>query len=287
MGRCLLIALVVSVFCCDLAQAARGKGVYPWLKRAASPKSRLSRRIRPPQGFRRVAVKRRSFAAWLRGLPLLPKGALVHLYNGQRKAEQQHHTAVVDLDVGRRDLQQCADAVMRLWGEYHWSRRRQSQLSFRFLSGHWYPWKRWARGHRRRFRRGRFGGWYKRRKANTSYRNFQRYLRYAMSWTNTSALVRQWKRIPIRSARAGDVLLVGWRRGSPGHAVLILDQVQNKRGQKLFLLGQSYMPAQQFHILKAPGQATSPWFRFPTRGKIVTPEWTFTTKQVYRLRNRR
>jgi hypothetical protein len=38
----------------------------------------------------------------------------VLLYNGAPKFRQDVHAAVIDIDVGTRDLQQCADATMRL-----------------------------------------------------------------------------------------------------------------------------------------------------------------------------
>ena len=69
-------------------------------------------------GLTRVAVAPGSFGDWLRHLPLLPPGAPVHLFDGRLKPRQDVHAAVVDLDVGTRDLQQCADAVMRLRAEY-------------------------------------------------------------------------------------------------------------------------------------------------------------------------
>src|SRR5690242_16861327 len=78
----------------------------------------LATRFLPPAGAHRVAVAPGTFAEWLRRLPLLPRGTKVHLYNGAEKPRQDVHAAVVDLDVGTRDLQQCADAVMRLRAEY-------------------------------------------------------------------------------------------------------------------------------------------------------------------------
>jgi len=34
---------------------------------------------------------------------------------------------------------------------------------------------------------------------------------------------------------------------------------ENSLGEKQFLLGQSYMPAQEMHILKSPNDESSPW----------------------------
>src|SRR5262249_35643398 len=83
---------------------------------------RLAARFAPPSGASRVALAPDSFGAFLRALPLLPVGTKVHLYDGSLKARQDVHAAVVDLDVPPRDLQQCADAIMRLWAEYRYAR---------------------------------------------------------------------------------------------------------------------------------------------------------------------
>ena len=75
-----------------------------------------------------------------------------------------------------------------------------------------------------------------------------------------------------KDIRMGDVLIQG---GSPGHAMLIVDIVENNNGQKLFLLAQSYMPAQDIHIVMNPAETDlSPWF-LSKEGAVLTPEWAF------------
>src|SRR6218665_178470 len=69
----------------------------------------IEQRIAVPAGYKRVEVKTGSFGDWLRHLPLKPGRPEVHLYNGKLKADQNVHHAVVDIDVGATDLQQCAD----------------------------------------------------------------------------------------------------------------------------------------------------------------------------------
>ena len=79
---------------------------------------RLADRIAPPSGYVRETCSDNSFTTYLRNLPLLPKGSKVLLYNGKEKANQAAVFAVVDMEIGNRDLQQCADAVIRLRAEY-------------------------------------------------------------------------------------------------------------------------------------------------------------------------
>ncbi|MCB9643149.1 MAG: hypothetical protein H6728_08745 [Myxococcales bacterium] len=276
----LLVGLVLA-----WSPKVQARPLFPWLTPSDQRSQRLSQRFAPPRGYKRVPLRRGSFAWWLRRLPLLPKGSPVMLHDGSRKGRQDVHAAVIQIDIGQRDLQQCADAVMRVWGEYLWSRNMARLADFHFASGQRNPWLWWSRGDRIRLRdRGRRVVW-KRRVArpDRSYQNYQRYLRFVMAWANTSSLVRQLRRVPISQAQPGDLFLQGWRGGQPGHAVLILDVVRDARGRKRFLLAQSYMPAQSFHVLKAPRQRHSPWYRFPKKGDIETPEWTFTTKDLFRL----
>ena len=59
--------------------------------------------ILPPTGYTREVCDEHSFAAYLRQLPLLPKGSKVLLYNGQEKRNQAAAFAVVDMEIGNRD----------------------------------------------------------------------------------------------------------------------------------------------------------------------------------------
>ena len=70
----------------------------------------------------------------------------------------------------------------------------------------------------------------------------------------------------------GDVFVEG---GFPGHAVIVLDVAENAHGERLFLLAQSYMPAQDMHVLRAPGCQHKPWYSAAFKGNLETPEWTF------------
>ncbi len=260
--------------------------LFPWKTQASiQRRAGLVQRFPAPRGSKRPMLRRGSFAWWLRRLPLLPPDAPVMLFNGQKKQRQDVHAAVVDIDIGKRDLQQCADAVMRLWGEYLWSRKLAHLTDFHFLSGVRIPWVWWSRGDRIRLLEGGQKVMWRRGVArkNTSYANFQRYLRFAMAWANTSSLARQLRSVPIQDAQPGDLLLQGWRGDRYGHAVLLLDVAVDKQGRKHFLLGQSYMPAQSFHVLRNPNRPRSAWFTFPIRGMIETPEWTFSTRDLFRL----
>jgi len=80
----------------------------------------------------------------------------------------------------------------------------------------------------------------------------------------------------------GDVLIQG---GYPGHAVLVLDVAAGKDGRRWLLLGQSYMPAQDFHVLVNPATPSSPWYDAAALATgLKTPEWRpFTRRDVRRF----
>jgi hypothetical protein len=65
--------------------------------------------------------------------------------------------------------------------------------------------------------------------------------------------------------------------GNPyGHAVTVVDVAENEKGERIFLIAQSYMPAQEIHVLvNENNSAVSPWYYFKDEIQLETPEWTF------------
>ena len=120
---------------------------YPWLSQASVTET-LASRIPVPPGFERESVSSGSFAEWLRNLPIKKGRPPVYLYNGLLKANQNAHAAVVDIDTGNKDLQQCADAVIRLRAEYLYSKHDIAGIHFDFTSGDTAHFKKWAEGFR-------------------------------------------------------------------------------------------------------------------------------------------
>jgi hypothetical protein len=234
---------------------------YAWRSPAtAAPAGTLAERIAPPPDFERVAVAPESWAAWLRGLPLKPAGSPVLLYTGAPKQRQDVHAAVIDIDVGNRDLQQCADAIMRLRGEWLFAAGRTRDIGFNYTDG-----KRRAFASRRQ----------------TDYAAFRKYMTLVFAYAGTYSLERELKSAPLSDMQIGDVFIKG---GFPGHAVLVADMaVNNDTGEKRFLLIQSYMPAQEMHVLRNPAVPDgSPWYPADGTGPLVTPEWTFAAGSLRR-----
>ena len=208
-----------------------------------------------PKGFERPPVDPGSFAAWLRNVRL-KKDKTVYLFNGQPKYNQSAQFAVLDMSVGDKDLQQCADAVMRLRAEYLFEKKTFDQIVFYDNSNVSY----------------RFSAPYTRE-------NFTAYLSRVFGMCGSASLSKHLA--PVHSfgdIQAGDVLIRG---GFPGHAVMVMDMAVDSSGRKIYLLAQSYMPAQNIHVLKNPlYDFLSPWYLVNGRELIQTPEYTFYATEL-------
>ncbi|MCP4132387.1 MAG: DUF4846 domain-containing protein [bacterium] len=236
-----------------------------------------------PAGYTRVPVKKGSYGAWLRSVPLKPMGSPVLLFNGSRKSNQDIHFAVLDISTGRKNLQQCADAIMRLRAEYFFSRKEYKKIRFKLTSGHPISFSRWAKGHRVRIR-GRKVSWTRRRhKKSYSHKNLLEYLELIYTYAGTASLSRDMKKISsIKKLQIGDVFIQG---GYPGHAVVVVDMAVHKKSRiKIFLLAQSYMPAQDMHILLNPAAPATPWYSTRFGTTLKTPEWDFKKKHLKKFR---
>ena len=278
--REVLVALGTTALCGYAAPLAAA-GFYPWIEAGtaagAAAGATLETRFAPPPGFTRMRAPAGSFAAWLRGLPMKPVDAPVHLYTGAEKARQDVHAGVIAMDTGTRDLQQCADAVMRLRSEWLFSAGRLDDIAFTMTEGGRVPFSRWAKGERPA-PSGK--SWKKGASADASYQSLRRYLDFVFSYAGTASLEKELVAAAPLEVETGDVFIKG---GFPGHAVLVADMAENSITKaKRFLLLQSYMPAQEIHVLKNPANGDgSPWYA-PPGGELVTPEWTFPAGSLKR-----
>lgn len=210
-----------------------------------------------PAGFERISCTADSFACFLRNIEL-KKDKAVYLFNRQPKLNQSAQFAVLNVAVDNRDLQQCADAVMRLKAEYQFTQKEfekivffdNDHIAYKFLP----PYTR---------------------------NNFSTYLNRVFGMCGTASLSKQLRRVAdFSEIQTGDVLIRG---GFPGHAVIIMDVAMNAAGQKIYLLAQSYMPAQDIHVLNNPmNKSLSPWYTVNDNSIIQTPEYTFYRNELKR-----
>lgn len=265
----------------DLPDASQARRMYRWSRRNEVYES-MACRIAAPGGFKRVAAPRGSFAHWLRHLPLRSPTTPVRSFEGKviLPVDSPHLVAVVDMDVGKRDLQQCADTLMRLRGEYHFQRGRPDRTRFRWAGGKRFGYRHWRKG-LRPVKHGRRWVFEARARPGRGYGSFRRYLRHMFIWTGTLHLMGEPRVRTPAKVRIGDFFIQG---GSPGHAVMVLDLARSAEGRTVALLGQGFMPAQDLHVLRAHSRKA--WFELdPGQKQIQTPLWRpFTYKDLRRFR---
>jgi len=213
--------------------------------------------IPAPDGFVRIKEDSNSFAGWLRNISL-KEDKTVYLFNGNTKANQSAQFAVLNISVGNKDLQQCADAVMRLRAEYLFAEKKFAEIIFTDNENGIYT----------------FSQPY-------SKENFTRFMEKVFGMCGSASLSKQLKTVTdFSTIQPGDVLIRG---GFPGHAVIVLDVAENKARKKIYLLAQSYMPAQDIHVLLNPATDNiSPWYEVNNNSKIETPEYLFYTDELKR-----
>ena len=94
-------------------------------------------------------------------------------------------------------------------------------------------------------------------------RSWEGYLRSLFMYAGTASLEVH-DTVPARTPRAGDLLVQG---GYPGHAVVILD-VATRGSETRVLIGEGYMPAQDFHVEIGPLDGWWAW-----QPGIALPHW--------------
>lgn len=241
----------------------------------------VATRFPAPLGYSRISMPDSSFGQYLRQLPLKKDGAQVRTYDGRIKPANGVYLAVVDLPIGSRDLHQCADAVMRLRADYFYSLQQYEDIHFNFTNGFRVDYSRWRAGDRIVVQ-GNNVSWRRSASPSTSSASFWKYLETIFSYAGTLSLEQELSPIPPQDIDIGDVWIKG---GSPGHAVIVVDvAIHQETGEKIFMLAQSYMPAQEIQILTNPSDSElSPWYRIPEGTTLRTPEWRFSTDQLRRF----
>lgn len=215
----------------------------------------------PPGEAERVQVE--GFGASLRKLEVHEEGRPVRTHDGRVVA---HRARVIDLPLVKGDLQQCADSAIRLRAQ--WLKDQGRPVMFHATSGDPIPWSRWTSGERPyaegrglKWRAGTRGGW-------------ESYLRAVFMWAGTLSLEAYDTVVADGDPAPGDLLV---KPGSPGHAVVLLDVARSKAGETWVLVGEGYMPAQDFHVELGPDAG---WWRWD--GGVELDHWDLHGPGVHR-----
>ena len=237
-----------------------------------------------PSSYKRIEYPADGFQNFLRNFPLKKYGTHVKLFDGSLKYRQDVYCSVLDIDTGKKDLQQCADAVMRLRAEYLYKTGQFEKIHFNFSNGFRADYIKWKLGYRIRIRSNR-AAWVKTAEPDSSRKSFREYLDMVFMYAGSASLERELVKVSLKNVSPGDVLIQG---GSPGHALIVMDAAEDiKTGKRIFILAQSYMPAQDIHIVVNPeNENLSPWYEADASvEQIITPEWNFTIDDIMRFKD--
>ncbi|GAA4324218.1 DUF4846 domain-containing protein [Mucilaginibacter gynuensis] len=218
----------------------------------------IADRFKAPSGYTVAKTESGSFAHWLQTLALKPAGTPAKTYKGDIARTDVYTAAIIDMSIGSRDLQQCADAVIRVRAEYLYSKQNHKGISFNFTSGFKCDWVHYANGYRYANER-----WVLKGKKDYGHDNFLRYLTLVFSYAGTLSLDKELKTVGnADQLQIGDVFIKG---GSPGHCFIVLNVATNSQNKKVFLLAQSFMPAQNIQVLQ---DQHGPWFSLDKQANI-------------------
>ncbi len=207
--------------------------VLPDLSWANAPT--LAGSIPTPAGYQRKTCAERSYSRFIQTLPIKKDNRIV-AFNGSF-IRDFNVFAVVDLPLlFKQDLEQCADFAMRLWAEYH---KRENALDRLYLFD--------------------FNG--KRKSFSGSGRSYNAFLKTSFANANSYSLKRGSDPVASETDLVPGDMLIQNENGGIGHVSVIMDVCEAAGKPRLYLIGFSFMPAQEFHVEKSTaGRGVGGWF---------------------------
>lgn len=195
-------------------------------------------------------------------------------YRGREVSDKEKAFAVINYDVGARDLQQCADALMRLRAEYLFAQRRWNEISFHFVSGEAYSFTAYCDG-KLPVPKGSgvvFAASPPKAKDHASLR---KYLDLVYAYASTISLAAELK--DAADFAVGTVVI---KAGSPGHCFIIVGEAATSSGEKLYKLVEGYTPAQSIYVLRNVDEPSLGCWHKLKKGPITTASYEFTNYKL-------
>ena len=190
--------------------------------------SKIEERYSTPKDYTRVEVSEDSFGKFLRNSKLKSYGEKVLYYDGRIKNKSNVYDSVFDVEIGNRDLHQCADAIMLLRAEYLYSQELYDQIHFNFVSGFNARYDKWMEGYRIKVE-GNNVSYYKATEPSNTYETFRKFMDMVFAYSGTLSLENELDNVKVEEMEIGDVFIVG---GSPGHAVTVVDMAVKRNRRK-------------------------------------------------------
>ncbi|WP_365699329.1 DUF4846 domain-containing protein [Ruminococcus sp.] len=144
--------------------------------------------------------------------------------------------------------------MIRLYSDYYYENGQFDKISFQFSNGDECDYQRWRKG-RRMLVLGDFSCEIPAALPDDSEQQYRNYLKEVMNYAGTLSLQKESETIAPEELRTGDFIC------NDQHVVMIVDTAVNDKGEKVYLIGQSFIPAVCFHIVAdVDGGEVTPWF---------------------------
>ncbi len=188
---------------------------------AAAPKTIIELPV--PRGYSRIDYPAGSYGNWITRLPV-KEGKSVATYSGGFVADDYYNVmAIVDMPLlYKQDLEQCADWAFRFRAEFF---RQTNRLDKLYLFDY--------NGNKKYF--------------SKSGKSFSQFLKWTMSYANSYSIKKGCAEVPEADLKPGDMVVQN-EKGGIGHVSVIVSVCESPEKNRLYLIGFSFMPAQEFHI---------------------------------------
>ena len=225
----------------------------------AQNKLSISNYFNIPESYKRIATT--DYHKWLINKEIKIEEVLT--YDGYAiYGLGDYYAAKFDYNIGKRNLHQCADAAMYFRAWYHFDKGNINKIVFTFTDGTVYS----------------YSDFLKQKKLNNTFKSFNKYMTIIWSYAGTWSINKyDTKHVSVNNISAGDIFVIG---GFPGHAITIVDVIENECGDKKIMLSQSFMPAQDHHILINPSNNTV-WFSID---EVPSVGFSFTENNLKRFK---
>jgi hypothetical protein len=233
---------------------------------ARAQDSTIQQKIPVPAGYARIHYPAGSYSNWIQSLPL-KRNKEIAVYNGDTINTSDigmnfsyNVFAVVRMPLlFKADLEQCADFSMRFWAEYHKASGKLDRLYLFNYSG-------------------------KRQLFSASGLSYTQFVKRAFANTNSFSLKNGCAEVADAQLGPGDMFVQN-RRGGIGHVSVVVDVCESKGSDRLYLIGYSFMPAQEFHIEKASDDyGNAGWFTLQGYKKYLSDHLDFGTPVLRRFK---
>lgn len=224
------------------------------------------------------------YSVFLREFPL-KKTNVVKYHHGGNKYNDNIWAAVFDYDIGTGNLHQCADAVIFMRAQYLYTKGLIERLQYTFVSGFKAKYLDYL-SYQYKVDGNKVSLVLRNEKLKENQETFKKWLKQIWMYSNTWSIEKfDSYEVGLLDIKPGDFFIRSYPPPQYGHAVKVVDVVSDSRGFKKVMLSQSYMPAQENHILINPLN-NGVWFKISSSTKVIkTPEYTFYSNELRRFIN--